>query len=199
MDTALARQRVAAHGVGTSGEGMGMGNDAGPDPDPLAAAPGIRTARPADLDSILVMIRELADYEKLSHAVLFDRAVMDRHLFGERPYAEVLIAESHDRSGAATTVGFALFFHSFSTFVGMPGIYLEDLFVRPAFRGQGHGQRLFTAVAGLAVQRGCGRLEWSVLDWNEPAIGFYRRMGAVALDDWTMFRLAGDALRACAL
>jgi len=174
-----------------------MGNGAGPDSHPPAPAAGVRTARAADLDSILLMIRELADYEELSHAVQFDREAMARHLFGDRPFAEVLIAEEMAVAGSAATVGFALFFHSFSTFVGKPGIYLEDLFVRPAFRGHGHGQRLFKAVAGLALERGCGRLEWSVLDWNEPAIGFYRRMGATALEDWTMFRLTGDALRAC--
>jgi len=174
-----------------------MGTAVGSGSQPQGMRPEVRPARPGDLEHILLMIRELAEYEKLTHAVQFDREAMARHLFGERPYAEVLIAESHADTGVATTVGFALFFHSFSTFVGKPGIYLEDLFVRPAFRGQGHGQRLFTAVAGLAVQRGCGRLEWSVLDWNEPAIGFYRRMGATALDDWTMFRLTGEALRAC--
>jgi len=167
------------------------------------AAPGqdagsVRAARATDLASILAMITELAEYEKLAHAVRYDAAAMAQHLFGDRPYAEVLIAEEQAVSGVATTVGFALYFHSFSTFVGKPGIYLEDLFVRPAFRRGGHGQRLFKAVASIAVERGCGRLEWSVLDWNEPAIAFYRRMGAAGLDDWTMFRLSGEALRACA-
>jgi GNAT superfamily N-acetyltransferase len=119
-----------------------------------------------------------------------DSAALRRGLFGERPYAEVLIGEE---DGAP--VGFALFFHNFSTFLGRPGIYLEDLFVRPEHRGKGYGRELLQRLAEIAVERDCGRLEWAVLDWNEPAIGFYRKLGARPNDDWTVYRLAGDALR----
>jgi GNAT superfamily N-acetyltransferase len=160
---------------------------------------GIRPAERRDLAAILEMIRELADYEHLAHAVVFDPTEMERHLFGPRPYAEVLVSEAIlPGSVNSSCVGFALFFHSFSTFVGKPGIYLEDLYVRPSARRQGHGRRLLRAVAGLARARGCGRLEWSVLDWNQPAIDFYHALGAIALDDWTMFRLSAHALNACA-
>lgn len=139
------------------------------------------------------MLRELADYEKLSHEVDFRDEDLHRHLFGPRPYAEVLIAE--DESGAA---GFALFYHDFSTFSARPGIYLEDLFVRPAHRGAGHGLALLAGIARIALERGCGRMKWSVLDWNELALGFYRSLGSEPMDDWTVHRLSGDALRALA-
>ena len=152
----------------------------------------IRAAVPADLPLIASLIRELADYEKLADAVRFEPAVLAEHLFGERPMAEVAIGEV---DGAAQ--GFALFFHNFSTFEGRPGIYLEDLFVRPQARGAGLGRALLAHLAGLAVRRGCARLEWAVLDWNEPAIGFYRKLGARALEDWTVMRL--DGLRLAAL
>lgn len=120
---------------------------------------------------------------------MLSEADLRTHLFGERPYAEVLVAEED-----AAVVGFALFFHNFSTFLGRPGIYLEDLFVRPAHRGKGHGKALLLALARIAVQRGCGRLEWAVLDWNTPAIEFYRALGAEPLRDWTIFRVTGRTL-----
>ena len=153
----------------------------------------IRAAEPGDIDTILQFIRDLADYEKLAHAVNTDRDTLARYLFGARPMAEVLIAE---RQGDA--IGFALFFHNFSTFEGRPGLYLEDLFVRPEARGSGAGKALLVRLAQLAVERDCARLEWSVLDWNEPAIAVYRAIGAVPMDEWTIQRLDGDALQALA-
>ncbi|WEK48235.1 MAG: GNAT family N-acetyltransferase [Candidatus Andeanibacterium colombiense] len=153
----------------------------------------IRAAAPADLPLIAALIRELAEYEKLAHDVRFDEAVLGAKLFGPRPYAEVLIGEA---DGAA--LGFALFFHSFSTFEGRPGIYLEDLFVRPEARGKGLGKALLAELARLAVERDCARLEWSVLDWNEPSIGFYKSLGAAAMDQWIGMRVDGDALTALA-
>jgi len=150
----------------------------------------IRSATPADLPLIAQLIRDLADYEKLAHEVRFDEAVMGEKLFGARPYAEVVIGELN---GAAQ--GFALFFHNFSTFEGKPGIYLEDLFVRPAARGSGLGKALLSHLAMLAVERDCARLEWSVLDWNEPAIGFYKKLGARLMDEWTVMRVDGAALQ----
>ena len=149
----------------------------------------IRPATPADLATIAMLIRALADYERLAHAVELSERDLHDHLFGPRPFAEVLIAEDDGRS-----VGFALFFHNYSTFRTKPGIYLEDLFVLPEYRGRGHGKALFLAVAKLAVRRGCGRFEWAVLDWNEPAVGFYKALGAVSMGDWTVMRLTGDAL-----
>ncbi len=154
----------------------------------------IRAAAPADLPLIAALIRELADYEKLADAVRFDPAVLGEYLFGPRPMAEVVIAEA-----AGEAQGFALFFHNFSTFEGRPGIYLEDLFVRPQARGHGLGKALLAHLAGLAVARGCARLEWSVLDWNAPAIGFYRKLGAEPMDAWTVMRLDGAALAQMAL
>jgi GNAT superfamily N-acetyltransferase len=153
----------------------------------------IRPATSADTPTIARLIRALAEYERLSHRVTFDEARLHEHLFGPRPFAEVLLAED-----GGAVVGFALFFHDFSTFMGQPGLYLEDLFVEPAHRGQGHGKALLRALARLAVERGCGRVNWSVLDWNEPAIRFYRSLGAVPMDEWTVYRLAGDALAAAA-
>ncbi|MGB7656289.1 MAG: GNAT family N-acetyltransferase [Novosphingobium sp.] len=149
----------------------------------------IRPAAPADLPLIAQLIRDLAEYEKLAHEVRFDEAVLGEKLFGPRPYAEVLIGEL---DGAPQ--GFALFFHNFSTFEGKPGIYLEDLFVRPAARGSGLGKALLSRLAELALQRDCARLEWSVLDWNEPAIGFYKKLGARLMDEWTVMRLDGADL-----
>ncbi|MGH8354935.1 MAG: GNAT family N-acetyltransferase [Pseudomonas sp.] len=153
----------------------------------------LRPARRQDVPLILGFIRELAEYEKLSHQVVADEAQLAANLFGPRPYAEVLIGEVDGEPA-----GFALFFHNFSTFLGQPGIYLEDLYVRPAVRGSGLGRALLVELARLAVSRGCGRLEWAVLDWNEPAIGFYRRLGARPQDDWTGYRLSGAALTALA-
>jgi len=149
----------------------------------------IRPATPADLPLIAQFIRDLADYEKLAHEVRFDEAVLGDRLFGARPYAEVVIGEI---DGAPQ--GFALFFHNFSTFEGKPGIYLEDLFVRPAARGSGLGKALLAHLAKLCVERDCARLEWSVLDWNAPAIGFYQSLDAKLMDEWTVLRVDGDAL-----
>ena len=149
----------------------------------------IRSATPADISLIGQFIRDLAEYEKLAHEVRFDEAVMAHKLFGPRPYAEVLIGEI-DR----TPQGFALFFHNFSTFEGRPGIYLEDLFVRPDARGSGLGKALLGKLAALAVERDCARLEWSVLDWNTPAIDFYKALGARPMDEWPVYRVDGDAL-----
>ena len=149
----------------------------------------IRSAAPADLPLIAALIRELAVYERLAHAVRFDAAVLGEKLFGARPYAEVVIGEI---DGIAQ--GFALFFHNFSTFEGRPGVYLEDLFVRPAARGSGLGKALLAHLAALAVERGCARLEWAVLDWNEPALGFYRSLGAQSLSEWTGMRIDGPEL-----
>ena len=149
----------------------------------------VRAATAADVPLMLDFIRELAVYERLERSVVATEADLATALFGARPYAEVVFACLEGRE-----VGFALFFHNFSTFLGKPGIYLEDLFVRPEARGRGVGKRLLAWLAGTALERGCGRLEWSVLDWNEPSIGFYKGLGAVALDDWTIFRLTGAAL-----
>lgn len=149
----------------------------------------IRPATAADISLIGQFIRDLAEYEKLSEAVRFDEAIMAEKLFGPRPFAEVLIGEI---DGMAQ--GFALFFHNFSTFEGRPGIYLEDLFVRPDARGSGLGKALLGKLAALAVERDCARLEWSVLDWNTPAIDFYKALGATLMDEWTVYRVDGDAL-----
>jgi len=160
-----------------------------PEEKPMIA---IRPATPDDLPLIAQFIRDLAEYEKLSDEVRFDEATLGSKLFGPRPYAEVLIGEVDGEPQ-----GFALFFHNFSTFEGKPGVYLEDLFVRPDARGSGLGKALLARLAAIAVERDCARLEWWVLDWNEPAIGFYKRLGAKPMDDWTVFRVDGDAL--CAL
>lgn len=149
----------------------------------------IRPATRADLPLIAQFIRDLAAYEKLSHEVRFDEAVLAERLFGPRPYAEVIIGEI---DGAPQ--GFALFFHNFSTFEGRPGIYLEDLFVRPETRGSGLGKALLAHLAKLAVERDCARLEWWVLDWNSPSIGFYQSLGARLMDEWTVMRVDGAAL-----
>jgi GNAT superfamily N-acetyltransferase len=153
----------------------------------------IRPARPDDLPTIVRLIRALADYEKLAQAVTLDESEVRDHLFGARPYAEVLIAEDE-----GTAVGYALFFHNYSTFRGRPTLFLEDLFVIPEHRRRGHGKALLAALARLAVGRGCQRLEWSVLNWNEPAIGFYRRLGAEPLTEWTVYRLTDRALASLA-
>jgi GNAT superfamily N-acetyltransferase len=149
----------------------------------------IRPALSQDLPQVLAFIRELAAYERLEHQVVATEADLAAALFGVRPYAEVVFGCLGD-----TPVGFALYFHNFSTFLGKPGIYLEDLFVRPAARGLGVGKRLLAWLARTTLERGCSRLDWAVLDWNEPSIGFYRGLGAVAQDDWTTFRLTGAAL-----
>jgi len=149
----------------------------------------IRNATGEDVPLILSFIHELAEYEKLSHKVSATEEILRNSLFGERPVAEVLIGESDGRPAA-----FALFFHNFSTFLGRPGIYLEDLYVRPEFRGQGIGMAMFSRLARLAKERGCGRLEWSVLDWNEDAIRFYKKLGAVPMDEWTTLQVTGAEL-----
>jgi GNAT superfamily N-acetyltransferase len=149
----------------------------------------IRAATAADVPLILAFIRELAVYEHLEHEVVATEAGVHAALFGPRSYAEVALA---CLDGAP--VGFALYFHNFSTFVGKPGIYLEDLFVRPEARGLGAGKRLFAHLAKTALERGCARLDWAVLDWNEPSIGFYRSLGAIDQSEWTAYRLDGAAL-----
>jgi GNAT superfamily N-acetyltransferase len=149
----------------------------------------IRSASPGDVLQILGFIRELAAYEKLEHQVVATEALMAEHLFGPQPVAEVVIAELD-----AVPVGFALFFRNFSTFLGRPGIFLEDLYVQPQARGRGIGKALLVHLSRVAVARGAGRLDWNVLDWNEPAITFYRKLGATVLPDWRTCRLTGDAL-----
>ena len=149
----------------------------------------IRFATQDDVPAILSLIRELAEYERLLDQVVADEHGLHRALFGTRPYVEALVVTVENE-----TIGFALFFHNFSTFLGKPGMYLEDLYVRPAFRGQGLGKALLTRVAQIAVERDCGRMEWSVLDWNEPSIRFYESLGAKPLTDWTVYRVTGDAL-----
>ena len=155
----------------------------------MSEAITIRPADVGDVGVILQFIRDLAKYEHLEHEVAATEGMLREALFGGRPYAEVVLACLNGEP-----VGFALFFHNFSTFLGRAGIYLEDLYVRPEARGHGVGRRLLTWLAATAVSRGCGRLEWAVLDWNEPSIRFYRNLGAVALDDWTTYRVTGPAL-----
>jgi GNAT superfamily N-acetyltransferase len=149
----------------------------------------IRPAQLADVPLLLQLIRELAEYERLAHQVVAGEGELAESLFGARPAAEALIAELD-----GNPAGFAVYFTNFSTFLGRPGLYLEDLFVRPAVRRRGVGRALFLRLAELAAERKCGRFEWSVLDWNQPAIAFYRSLGAVPLVEWTVFRLTGDAL-----
>ena len=150
----------------------------------------LRAAAPEDLDTIIELIHALAEYEREPGAVRLEREALREHLFGPKPYAEVILAETD----AGKSAGFALFFHNFSTWEGKPGIYLEDLFVRPEFRGHGYGRALLQQLGRLALERGCARLEWSVLDWNEPSIAFYKALGAVPMDEWTTFRITGAAL-----
>ena len=153
----------------------------------------IRPATPDDVPTIAELIRGLAEYEHLADQVVLDDARLRAHLFGPRKFAEVLLAEE-----GGEVVGFALFFYNYSTFLGQPGIYLEDIFVRPEKRGRGHGKALLAALARLAVENDCGRIEWSVLDWNAPSIAFYRSLGAVSKDEWTTYRLTGAAIAALA-
>ena len=149
----------------------------------------IRSARPEDVPAVLSLIRALARYEKLEHEVVGTEADLREHLFGPHPRAEVALVED-----GAQIAAFALFFHNYSTFLCRPGLYLEDLFVLPDHRRKGYGRALLGHLASLAVARGCGRFEWAVLDWNEPAIAFYRSLGARTLDDWRIFRVTGEAL-----
>jgi len=149
----------------------------------------IERATERDVPLILQMIGELAEYEKLSHEVTATESGLRETLFGARPAADVIIGYAGD-----TPAGFALFFPNYSTFLGKPGLYLEDLFVRSEWRGHGYGLALMKHLARIAVERGCGRFEWSVLNWNEPAIGFYRNLGAALMDGWSIVRVTGDAL-----
>lgn len=163
---------------------------------PVRMTDALITIRPATIDDVPLirqLIAELADYEKLAHAAVATDDDLRAQLFGAHPAAEVLIGEVDGEPA-----GFALFYHNFSTFLGKRGLYLEDLYVRPAFRGAGLGRHLMAALARIAVQRDCGRFEWSVLDWNQPAIDFYRRLGATGMDEWTVQRLEGAALHALA-
>ena len=157
---------------------------------PPASPFTLRSATPDDVPLILECIRGLAEYERLPHEVVATEELLRESLFGSRPAAEVVLAHEGEEPA-----GFALFFHNYSTFLGRPGLYLEDLFVFPRFRGRGLGRLLLAHLATLAVQRGCGRFEWAVLDWNVDAIGFYEALGAKAMSDWTVYRLTGDALQ----
>ncbi|MDR3476857.1 MAG: GNAT family N-acetyltransferase [Gammaproteobacteria bacterium] len=149
----------------------------------------IKAAVKKDVSLILSFIKELAEYEKLLHEVVTTEKILEETLFGEKPYAEVVIGYLNHQP-----VSFALFFHNFSTFLGRPGIYLEDLYVKPEARGKGIGQKMLAYLARLAKSRNCGRLEWWVLDWNEDAIGFYQRLGAKPMDEWTVYRVTDKAL-----
>lgn len=150
----------------------------------------LRLATESDVPVILSFINGLAEYEKLAHEVVATEDKLRKTLFGDKPYAEVIIAEYQ-----AVPAGFALFFHNYSTFLAKPGIYLEDLFVLPQYRGHGIGKLLLSYLAKVAVERDCGRLEWSVLDWNQPAIDFYHAQGAVMMHDWRINRVTGDKLK----
>ena len=150
----------------------------------------LREARREDVPAIVSLIADLARYERQPEDCHADVRLLEEHLFGPKPYAEVILAEA-----GAEVIGFALFFHNYSTWLTRPGLYLEDLYVKPERRGLGAGKALLVRLARIAVSRGCGRMEWSVLTWNEPAIGFYKALGAVAMDGWRTYRLAGDALR----
>ena len=157
----------------------------------MSVKPELRIERATERDVPLIrrLIQGLAEYEKLAHEVTATEAGLRETLFGVRPAADVIIAYAGE-----TPAGFALFFPNYSTFLGKPGLYLEDLFVLPEWRGHGIGRALLTQLARIAVERGCGRFEWSVLDWNEPAIGFYKSLGATLMDGWSIFRVTGDAL-----
>ncbi|HIJ54721.1 MAG TPA: GNAT family N-acetyltransferase [Deltaproteobacteria bacterium] len=149
----------------------------------------ILSAAETDVPLILSLIKDLAAYEKLSHEVLATESTLKESLFGEKPYAEVAIGYYE-----SIPAGYVLFFHNFSTFTGRPGIYIEDIFVKETFRGKGMGRALFLYIAGLAKDRNCGRIEYSVLTWNEPALNFYKRFGAQCMDDWCLYRISGDSL-----
>jgi len=153
----------------------------------------IRPATPADSETLFRLISDLAEYEKLTRLVEATPQKIGDALFGATPHAEAVLVEV-DQDGRPLAVGFALFFHNFSTFLAKPGLYLEDLFVEPAWRGHGLGKALLKHLASLAVARGCGRFEWSVLDWNQPSIDFYQAMGADVMPDWRICRVTGDAL-----
>jgi GNAT superfamily N-acetyltransferase len=156
-------------------------------PAPMNAT--LRSAQVEDVPQILAFILELAEYERLAHTVTATEDLLRQSLFGPKPAAEAIIAAVD-----GIDVGWALFFTNFSTFNGLPGLYIEDLYVKPELRGQGIGKVLLRRIATLAVERGCGRVEWAVLDWNEPSIQFYKSLGATPMDEWTMFRLTGECL-----
>jgi GNAT superfamily N-acetyltransferase len=149
----------------------------------------IREATIEDVPLVLWFIQQLAEYERLSHDAVMTEEVLRETLFGPRRYAEVLLGYAEEKP-----VAFAVYFHNFSTFLGRPGLYLEDLFVLPEMRGRGFGRAMLVALAKIAVERKCGRFEWTVLDWNQTAIGFYKKLGAVPMDEWTIFRVTGEAL-----
>jgi GNAT superfamily N-acetyltransferase len=153
----------------------------------------LRKATIDDIELILTFIRELADYERLSGVVSADLNILKKNLFGEKSYAEVLLAYE-----GSEAIGFALYFFNFSTFLGKPGLYLEDIYIRPAFRNRGFGKIILARLAATAKVNDCGRMEWSVLNWNEPSIHFYKKLGAIPMDDWTVFRLEGRAMESLA-
>ena len=153
----------------------------------------IRPARPNDVPTVASLIRALSQYEKLEHEVTMTEDKLRASMFGPRPYAEALLAEED-----GTPVGFALFFHNYSTFLAQPGLYLEDLYVLESHRGNGIGKALLVHLAKIAVERNCGRMEWAVLDWNVDAIGFYEKLGAKPNSEWTVYRLTGDSLNGLA-
>lgn len=179
--------------VGRASRGLASRPITALDPMSPASPFSLRFATPDDVPVILTLIRGLAEYERLAHEVVATEELLRETLFGARPVAEVILAFSDEEPA-----GFALFFHNYSTFLARPGIYLEDLFVFPRFRGRGLGRILLARLARIAVDRGCGRLEWSVLDWNVDAIRFYRSMGAEPMSEWTVQRVTGEALHALA-
>jgi GNAT superfamily N-acetyltransferase len=160
----------------------------------MSAGFSIRPAEARDMGAILGLIRELAEYEHLTAACVATEELLRRHLTGPERVAEALVAEAGAAAVPGTIVGYAIYFKTFSTFLALPGIWLEDLYVQPAFRARGIGKALLRTLAQMAVEKGYGRVEWSVLDWNEPSIAFYQSLGAVGLNEWTMFRLTGEAL-----
>lgn len=155
--------------------------------------PNVRPARPSDVNSILELIRGIAEYEKLTHQLEIDESRLHQSLFGDNPVPRALVAESK-----GSVVGYAIYFYNYSTFIGKPGIYLEDLYVDPDYRGKGHGNALFKTVAKIAYDEDCGRMEWMALDWNEPALEFYRERGAQLLDEWRLLRFTRPELEALA-
>lgn len=157
----------------------------------------VRDARPGDADAIYRLVREFAEYEKLAHQCTGSAEQLHEHLWGPRPFIEALVAEV-SKGGQPQAVGFAIYFHNYSTFVARPGLYLEDLFVLPEYRRNGIGEAMFREVAARAVARGCGRFEWAVLDWNAPALEFYRALGATIMPEWRICRATGGTLRGMA-
>lgn len=159
----------------------------------------VRDAQIGDAPALYELVRELAAYEKLSHLCTGSATQLHDHLFGPRRYIEAMVAEVSNNISGARAVGFAIYFHNYSSFMSKPGLYLEDLFVLPEYRRNGIGEKLFREVAARAVERGCGRFEWSVLDWNTPAIDFYRKLGASLMPEWRVCRATGSTLKAMAV